>query len=100
VVWTDGAIAALEAIGAYIERDNPLAAARWVEKLIAAAELVAVSPRGGRVVPELGREDVRETFLRAYRIVYQLRRRDIRILAIFEGHRRFPPDVEPEPGAG
>lgn len=53
--------------------------------------------RGGRTVPEIRREDVRETFVRAYRIVYQIRRRDVRILTIFEGHRRFPSDVDPDP---
>ena len=86
LIWTDRAIADLEAIGAYIERDNPMAAGPWIEKLIEAAELVTVAPRGGRMVPEMQREDVRETFVRSYRIVYQVRRRDVRVLTIFEGH--------------
>ena len=38
-------------------------------------------PKIGRVVPELGREDIRE------RIVYRVTARAIEVLAVFEGHR-------------
>ena len=38
LVWTDRALADLEAIGDYIARDKPLAAERWVADLMDAAE--------------------------------------------------------------
>lgn len=44
----------------------------------------------GRRVPEEGRDDVREVFLGAYRIVYQVNPKFIDILTVFEGHRLFP----------
>lgn len=47
-----------------------------------------MTPLGGRVVPELGRTDVREVFLRTYRIIYRVAGDDIRILTVFEGHQR------------
>jgi hypothetical protein len=47
------------------------------------------------VVPEVGRGDVRETFQRTYRIVYLVVDSDVRILTVFEGHRRLQgADVE------
>lgn len=52
-------------------------------------------PFGGRGVPELARTDLREVFLRSYRIVYRVAGDDTRILTIFEGHRRLrPADVD------
>lgn len=51
VVWTERSALALEAVGEYIARDDPEAAARWLARLVARAEKVAVLPRGGRIVP-------------------------------------------------
>jgi plasmid stabilization system protein ParE len=51
------------------------------------ARLAARQPRAGRVVPEVGREDVREVLVGNYRIVYEVRSAEIRILTVFEGHR-------------
>ncbi|MBN2197229.1 MAG: type II toxin-antitoxin system RelE/ParE family toxin [Polyangiaceae bacterium] len=36
---------------------------------------------------EIGRDDVRETFLRSYRIVYRVEDGGITVLTVFEGHR-------------
>ena len=92
--WADRAVADLEAIGDYIARDDPVAADRWVLKLIAAAERMATVPRAGRRVPEFERDDLRETFLRSYRIVYRVLEQGIQVLTVFEGHQRFPTDVD------
>ena len=85
--WTDRAKRDLLDIGAYIARDNPTAARRWVERLRGRARDAAEAPGTGRVVPELGRSDVREVFLRTYRIVYQVIEDAIHILTVFEGHK-------------
>ena len=58
--WTDHARRDLLAIGRYIARDNLHAARRWVEQLRERARRAAENPLTGRVVPELGRDDVRE----------------------------------------
>jgi toxin ParE1/3/4 len=93
IYWTSRALSDLEAIGDYIARDNPAAAERWVMRLIAVAENAAITPLAGRRVPELGRDDVRETSLRTYRIVYRVTGEQFEILTVFEGHRLFPDDV-------
>jgi toxin ParE1/3/4 len=93
VGWTDRALQNLEEIDAYIARASPGAASRWVQKLIAAAEQAAVAPFAGRVVPEKNRQDIREVFVRTYRIAYRIRETRIDILTVFEGHHHFPRDV-------
>ena len=44
-------------------------------------------PGTGRVLSELGRDEVREVFLRTYRIVYEVREDAVHMLTVFEGHR-------------
>jgi hypothetical protein len=39
---------------------------------------------------------VREVFLRTYRVVYRITGTGIRIQTVFEGHQRFPTDVDPD----
>ena len=52
----------------------------------------------GRMVPELMRDDIRETLVASYRIVYQIRTDDLLVLTIFEGHRLLPLDEPEAPG--
>ena len=87
IVWSARALADLREIDDYIAADDPVAAARWVARLIAKAEAAARAPRAGRVVPELARADVREVLQAAYRVIYRVSDRGIVILTVFEGHR-------------
>lgn len=89
VRWTERAVADLFAIGDYIALDNPRDARSWVERLRQRAEVAAELPNLGRVVPEIGRSDVREVFVRAYRIVYRVVDDAIVVLTVFEGHRQL-----------
>jgi toxin ParE1/3/4 len=95
VRWSRRATQDLIDIGEFIGSDDPLAARRWIERLRDRAALAAVTPLGGRVVPELSRTDVRETYLKSYRIVYRVLPREIIVVTVFEGHRRFP-QLDPE----
>jgi plasmid stabilization system protein ParE len=84
----------LRRIGHYIARDNPRAAAIWLRKLQDRARLAGGSPRHGRKVPELDRDEVREAIVGTYRAVYIVRARVVEIVAIFEGHHLLPNDLE------
>ena len=96
--WSRRATRDLVEIGDFIAADDPVAARRWVERLRARAALAAVAPLGGRRVPELDRDDVRETFLRTYRIVYRVLPKEVVVLTVSEGHRRLPP-IDPDAAA-
>lgn len=91
VYWTHRASEDLLAIGDYIAADDPVAARDWLEQLRQRAADAADAPNAGRIVPELGRADVREVFLRSYRIVYRVSEGDLTVLTVFEGHMRLGP---------
>ena len=93
--WTPRARRDLFEIGRYIARDDPKAARRWVRQLRERAHEATVAPLGGRRVPELGRNDIREVLLRSYRIVYRVLGREVHVLTIFEGHRLLPEEAIP-----
>jgi len=90
----------LRAIARYIARDDPDAARRWVGRLRERAREAAATPKAGRRVPEIDRDDIREVLLRSYRIVYCLTEGGILVLTVFEGHRLFPQDALHGAGRG
>ena len=91
--YTKRALGDLVAIGDYIAADNQAAAAKWIARLRERIERAHETPRAGRIVPELEREEVREVFLRTYRLVYRVESTGITVLTVFEGHRLLD-DVE------
>ena len=91
--WADEAQRDLKSIRAYIARDNPVAARGWVKKLRERARKAARSPLAGRVVPEADREDIREVFVRSYRIVYQVGEKTVEVLTVLEGHKLLSEEI-------
>jgi toxin ParE1/3/4 len=85
--WTERSRRDLGDIERFIARDDPELGRRWVERLETRARKAAVVPLTGRVVPEIGRRDVREVIVKGYRIVYLVRSEDVVILTVFESHR-------------
>lgn len=89
VLWLDGALADLRAIGVYIARNNPEAAYRVVSRIKATGDSLADLPERGRpgrvertrelVVPDL-----------PYILPYQITEHDIRILAVMHTSRKWP----------
>ena len=91
--WTSRARRDLLAISRYIARDDPSAARQWIERLRKRSRKAAATPLAGRVVPEIQRADIREVFVRTYRIVYRVHEDSIDVLTVFEGHRLFDADT-------
>jgi toxin ParE1/3/4 len=86
----------LRRIGHRIARNNPDAAAAWIDKLEARVRLAGRSPGLGRKVPEIDRDEIREAIVGNYRIVYVVRAKVVEILTIFEGHHLMPELDVPE----
>jgi plasmid stabilization system protein ParE len=72
-----------------IAEENPKAAADWVRGLFDSVRPLTEFPEMGRVVPEVGRSDIREIMFRGYRIVYRVAPRFVEILTVRHGKRRF-----------
>ena len=96
VCWAPRALRCLQAIGAYIGTDDPRAARRWIRRLRERARLAGRFPRAGRVVPEFGRDEVREILVRNYRIVYRILSKEVQVVYVFEGHQQLSSDDLPE----
>lgn len=97
IVWADRARRDLVDIADFIARDKPKAAREWVRTLISAVEDAALLPLAGRVVPEIGRNEIREVLRRNYRIVYRVAEGSITVLTVFDGRRLLRP-AGPGPG--
>jgi len=58
--------------GRYVGKDDRVVARRLLSQLRGSVERLKEHPLSGRVVPELGRVDVREVSEGSYRLVYQV----------------------------
>ena len=72
IIWTETAANDLRAIVRYISLDNPEAARRIAQKVLARIDAAAALPHAGRMVPEREDPTVREVLLNPYRIIYSL----------------------------
>jgi len=73
----------------FIAEENPSAAAEWARGLFDSVRPLVQFPEMGRVVPEVGRSDIREIMFRGYRVVYRVAPRLVEVLTVRHGKRRF-----------
>jgi toxin ParE1/3/4 len=93
VRWSDQAKADLKAIHDYIARDSTHYAKQVTRELVDKADTLPELPRLGRVVPELGDENVREIPAYSYRILYEIKPGDdIIVLAVIHKRRDLSPE--------
>lgn len=85
--WSPLALAKVNEIIDYIARDRPMAAERWAVGVFDLVERLARSPKRGRVVPEAGREEIRELLYGQYRIIYRVEEGSVSILTVRHGRR-------------
>ena len=89
VAWTQTARDCVDEILQFIAADSPIAAAKVLDVILAAAESLSVFAERGRVVPEIENRNVREIFVYRYRLMYQVAGDDVRILAVVHGAMDF-----------
>ncbi|MBI3007101.1 MAG: type II toxin-antitoxin system RelE/ParE family toxin [candidate division NC10 bacterium] len=69
VSWTSQALDDVEALCLFIARDAPRYAEVFADRVFRVTDRLARFPRSGRVVPEIGREDIREIIVQSYRVI-------------------------------
>jgi len=87
VTWSPEAVEDLESIAEYIERDSSFYAQSVVSQILTTAKTIEEFPLIGRMLPELGDENIRERFVYSYRLVYQIRGQQVLIVAAIHGKR-------------
>jgi len=80
VIWSDDAIADLEAIVRHIAADNRVAALKTGQAILDSTRPLGEFPMAGRVLPEEGKESVREIIHRPYRVIYELSGTDVAVV--------------------
>jgi len=60
IIWSPLAIDRASEIAEYIALDKPAAADNWINTLFSKVGQLMLSPKSGRVVPEIGDEQFRE----------------------------------------
>ncbi len=92
LIWSADALDDIEAIGDYISRDSEFYAESTVLKIYEAPQNLVNFSKQGRVVPEVGDEDIRELFVFQYRIIYEIKCNEIHILTVLHGKRLLDKD--------
>ena len=87
IVWTRQAREDLREIRAFIARDAPATAAAFVRRLRESVERLRSFPCSGQVVPELGRDEIREVLRGSYRLIYRALPTRVEVLALYHSAR-------------
>jgi toxin ParE1/3/4 len=94
VLWTNTAVAQLEAIHSYITQTSPEYAQRIVDQLTRRSLQIATFPLSGRKVPEYELNEIRELIEGSYRIIYLVDHDQIAVLAVIHHSREIPQPLE------
>lgn len=89
VRWTPQAADDLEAICLFIARDAPQLAAIFADRVLRANDQLARHPRLGRVLPELGIDNIREIIVSS--VIYRIRQDEVHLLTVHHGARLLDP---------
>jgi len=89
--WTPQAADDLEAIYLFIARDSPKLADAFADRVLRATDRLAEFPRSGRILPELGIENIREIVVGNYRVIYRLHPESVQLLTVHHGARMLDP---------
>ena len=73
----------------YIARARPKTAEKWSLAVFERVDRLAAFPKGGHIVPEAGRDEIREVLHGKYRIMYRLDEEAVVILTVRHGSRLF-----------
>lgn len=94
LVWTDSALADLDAIADYIALDNPDAARKVVQRVFDHVEQLAVHPLSGPPIPELGDSRYRQLVEYPCRVFYRhdAEREIVYLLHVMRSERLFRAD--------
>ena len=87
--WTDKASADALGIFDYIAEQSLMYADSVYERILARPSQLIEYPLSGSVVPEFGRDDIRELFVYSFRIIYRLADDEVRVLTIIHGSRQL-----------
>lgn len=87
--WAQTAEDDLEQIRKYIARDSPLSATRFIAGIKKEVGSLRTFPHMGEMLDRGDGEEIREIYVKSYRVLFRVRERAVRILAVIHGARDF-----------
>ena len=94
VHWTSAALRHLQAIHDYLAQDSKRYARRMVDRLTRRSQNLADQPLIGAVAEEYENKDIREIFVKPYRLFYRVKSDQIDILAVIHAARELPEQID------
>jgi len=92
VRWSHVALERVVEIGEHIVFDRPVAAAEWVEGILASVDRLSRFPLSGRALPESKRPDLREVVHGHFRVIYRVGPDDVLVLTVRHARQDLYPD--------
>jgi addiction module RelE/StbE family toxin len=80
IIWTEGSLARLEEVGAFIAKDSPGRAADFINELIDSVERLRAFPLSGGLCPE--NPAFRQMTVQGYRIIYRVKEKSVEIITV------------------
>ena len=87
IIWSFEAADDLKVIADYIARDSPFYATAFILEIRDASRSLKDFSERGPVVPELANPNIRELFVKEYRLIYGIEESRVVILGIIHGKR-------------
>jgi len=94
VVWTETALEHLAGIKQYISQTSALYAELVVRRILGRGKRLEAFPESGRMVPEVGRPEIREVIEAPYRVIYPFTAQRVEVVAVVHARRA---DIGPTP---
>jgi len=89
VIWSNPAKHDLKKIHDFIAENSQYYALRVSQEFVEKSEILGEFPEMGRIVPEVGDSQIRELLLYSYRLIYEISKKGVEILAIIHGRQNF-----------
>ena len=89
ISWTTTALRRIDGYAQQIARDNPQRAREWIDAVFGAVARLEQFPESGRIVPEVGKPEIREVLFENYRIIYSIRGRQIHVRTVRHVRQKF-----------
>lgn len=90
VNWTPRGLERLNGIVREIAFGDGISTAlKWHDDIFDATEQLTDFPLSGRIVPEIGRREIRELILAPYRIIYRTNADSCDVLSVRHGRRKI-----------
>ncbi len=94
VIWSLDALDNIDSISEYISKDSKFYAASFVQEIIEKSRTLTTLEFRGRIVPELRNENIREIFIKEFRLIYEIKSDRIIILNVIRGRRDIHKTME------